>query len=560
MTRKAQVHVAAARSGFTLVEMLVAVGLVVLMMSLFAQIFVLATGSMQVHRGAGENDQRARAVFTILRNDLAHLTYQPLDADNKRGLRPLAPGDTPDSDRQQGYFYYSENDLNNDLDDVLQFTTLLSDDEPRYSGRAAVLDANIQANPNQPEGDDGQILVADGTGSSRAAEIAYFVRNGILYRRVLLIRQPLSSSYDSQPASGANGLGTHYLNAAYTGEFWQQFDYSAGYDIATGAVHINALGTAAPSGLDNANGTNVYALGLPWNRFGHNYCNRNFTPGNVNARAGHPREYVFDTSDANTLYYIGRFTQEETSDPDFDFPARLPTPNPMNPNDGLTVLNGSNVFDGTLEAYRGGSRQGEDILLSNVHGFDVKVWDDILGEFVDIGHNRTDSGNPVGIFNRRDPTRADIDSGNLNPSYGPRTPDVNPLTDPQNRIFDTWHTSVDMNGDGTGDPPPYRPKYNTANVPDWTADTDYALNTFVKSASAPSTVVFAVVIAGRSSNSAVPAWGSAKPGDRFVDNTVVWEARSVDIPLKAIQVTVRFLDVSSNQMRQVTLMHAFVRD
>src|SRR6476661_2311814 len=56
--------------GFTLVEMLVAVAVVVVMMSLFATIFQMATGAMQKQKGISENDQHVRLVVTMLRNDL----------------------------------------------------------------------------------------------------------------------------------------------------------------------------------------------------------------------------------------------------------------------------------------------------------------------------------------------------------------------------------------------------------------------------------------------------------------------------------------------------------
>src|SRR5262249_10464362 len=50
------------RAGFTLVEMLVAVALVIIMMTLFATIFQMATGAMQKQKGLSENDQRVRLV------------------------------------------------------------------------------------------------------------------------------------------------------------------------------------------------------------------------------------------------------------------------------------------------------------------------------------------------------------------------------------------------------------------------------------------------------------------------------------------------------------------
>jgi len=53
------------RAGFTLVEMLVAVAVVVVMMSLFAQIFQMATSSMSLQKGMAENDQRVRLVHSL---------------------------------------------------------------------------------------------------------------------------------------------------------------------------------------------------------------------------------------------------------------------------------------------------------------------------------------------------------------------------------------------------------------------------------------------------------------------------------------------------------------
>src|SRR5262245_18697896 len=81
------------RGGFTLVEMLVAVGLVVLMMVLFASIFQLATGTMTTQKGISENDQRVRLVVSALRGDL--LGYVDPQTGNaippRRSFRCLIP-------------------------------------------------------------------------------------------------------------------------------------------------------------------------------------------------------------------------------------------------------------------------------------------------------------------------------------------------------------------------------------------------------------------------------------------------------------------------------------
>ena len=129
------------RAGFTLIEMLISVTLVLVMMTLFAQIFGIATESMSTQRGIAENDQRARSVTTILRNDLDKRTF--------RYVMPYYVGEdttasvTPASARR-GYFYVSTNDPDDYLDDILQFTVdsqivVSSLDQTEYVGRASKL-------------------------------------------------------------------------------------------------------------------------------------------------------------------------------------------------------------------------------------------------------------------------------------------------------------------------------------------------------------------------------------------------------------------------------------
>ena len=66
------------RRGFTLVEMLVSVGLVVLMMSLFAFIFQVATGTMSRQRTISQNNQKVRLVANLLTSDLKKRTFRNL--------------------------------------------------------------------------------------------------------------------------------------------------------------------------------------------------------------------------------------------------------------------------------------------------------------------------------------------------------------------------------------------------------------------------------------------------------------------------------------------------
>ena len=127
------------REGFTLVEMLVSVTLVLLLITMFATIFQIATASMSKQRGISENDQRARVISTVVRKDFQHRTF--------RNVLPFYPGEdsatsaTSFSDRA-GYIYISTNNPYTGLDDLVQFTVsanVLSEDPDStpYFGRAA---------------------------------------------------------------------------------------------------------------------------------------------------------------------------------------------------------------------------------------------------------------------------------------------------------------------------------------------------------------------------------------------------------------------------------------
>jgi hypothetical protein len=86
-------------------------------------------------------------------------------------------------------------------------------------------------------------------------------------------------------------------------------------------------------------------------------------------------------------------------------------------------------------------------------------------------------------------------------SYGPRDPTG--INDPRNRVFDTWHPDLDGDGDPSNDlPPPFQPIERDA------------------------------------SGSPIPDPTTGNP---------------IPKRLLAIQITIRYLDISSNQLRQLTL-------
>ena len=159
------------RAGFTLIEMLVAVTLVLLMMVMFGEIFQIATSSVTKQRIMADNDQNVRTFVTVMRADLDKRTF--------RTLVPYFPGElsanpgTP-FEKRRGYFYISNNNITDGTDDVLQFTVdstvdLRNSDESPYYGHAVPLTGMAAANalaivldgPNvEPGGEVDMILLS----------------------------------------------------------------------------------------------------------------------------------------------------------------------------------------------------------------------------------------------------------------------------------------------------------------------------------------------------------------------------------------------------------------
>lgn len=530
------------RFGFTLIEMLVSAALTVLIMSLFAQVFALATGSITDQRNIARHDQKARVVAQSLNLDLAGRTFRQRESASglSLGIVPLVPGIPIDRARQRGYFYYSENDPRNNVDDVLQFTVDLrevdlrvgaGDDPPPTSfvGRATDIARSgalvarpvSSADTDQPEWDDGvgsrtnavgTLLPGNGQTQSPAAEVSYFVRGGNLYRRVLLLRDPANPASDGQPAAlgGAGPLMSLLKNVddgiqsvlpdSYLGGSWyNDFDVSAtryefdpegdgddtggpnrdgdgdGVSADTTAIYVHTLDS-----LDNVSGK--LPLGLPWHRFGHmpladrdvddNLATDFATAFELRDESNNP--YVNSISGANELLsyvagqpyeflkrgaatsertYIGRFTQGETSSPVFNFPdsvlaatghpyhtSVLELDDELADSDGSEASNQDPFLVDEFEA-AGMPREGEDLVLTNVLGFDVEIWDDVLAAYVDLGQNSTAGAfADGGVYTDSVPGVAAVGFQNASrkfSGYGPSIPSFN-------RVFDTWHPGTNQ--------------------------------------------------------------------------------------------------------------------
>jgi type II secretory pathway component PulJ len=452
------------RGGFTLVEMIVSVALVLMMMVLFAEIFQIASSSITAQRGISENDQRARMLTTLIQADLNKRTFQnliPFDPTEKPSATKLS-----DYRDRQGYLLISENDPNNDTDDLIQFTvnanitSKLLDTTPYY-GKATELGGNMLTHPNQPETDDAKIS-PDGTSISPYAEVCYFMRGGNLYRRTMLIRKPLDleTTNSSQPQTAGGQEFFDPANSLYSGNFWNDFDFSV-YRYGTPTAYANFHDI---SSLDNTTLEKpTFSLGRTRYRFGFNHA------------TGLPREFVDDADGAGQ--FIGRYTHQETSDPDFLYPQAPSTAggsNPMNPSSSSLVFN---RYTNVVSQYQSGSRRSEDLVLSNVVSFDIKLFDDAAGRFVDLGSSV---------------------ASDYQTSATPAYQNNNPVSAYQTNMYDTWHIEYDLdNADG---------------------DNDHAT--------------------GQESPPFRPVDGAGNPK-----------------PLKAVQITIRYIDETSQKLRQMTIVH-----
>ncbi len=208
------------RRGVTLVEMLVVVALVVLMMTILVQIFSAATGAISISRTNQELDANLRLLDATIRRDLGGIT-----------ARMTPPNDPKNG---TGYFEYIENSAADaqleDTDDSMAFTTKAPEGVP-FTGRFYVPLEVAGGGAIQPV-----------TITSDYAEVIYFLRNGNLYRRVLLIVPERQGSV-SNGAQATGGYTPPLFNNLPVS--WQgMHDVSARPGLGAETVpQLNTLGT-----------------------------------------------------------------------------------------------------------------------------------------------------------------------------------------------------------------------------------------------------------------------------------------------------------------------------
>ena len=358
------------RSAFTLIEVLVAMAVTLILMGIVVTIFGLLGDNVSKSRAAMEMSEQLRGVKQRLQADLAGLTattLPPLRPERDGGYLEIIEGPVgriENGDMRQAVTVQVPNENGNpdndtsvgDNDDFFMFTTR-SRGEP-FVGR--FYDATT-----------GTLT----TLQSPVAEIAWFLRGTTLYRRVLLVKP----SVTPQIAAMSN------LNSLTPKGFYANYDLSAHLEGGNFDLFDN---TTTLRLVANSLGD----LTKRENRFAH----RPRTTGDTKYYWPHEsREWGSVNSVRGRL---GLPTLQECSHPDWWTTAA--TPNPLNPfsstsNPALTLASTEfdawknpnpwaqvNTATGILTNFDTGSpRIGEDVILTNVLQFDVKVWDPLAPVF-----------------------------------------------------------------------------------------------------------------------------------------------------------------------------------
>ncbi len=337
----------AAARGFTLIEMLVATTLTLIMMAALVTIFGMVGDSVSNSRATLEMSERLRAAEATLQRDLSGITVT------------MHPPRRPEAN--EGYFEYIEGPIgvvagadpepvnsdlaapNNadttvgDFDDILMFTTR-SRDTP-FVGKCG---AN--------------------TVESQVAEIAWFVRGRTLYRRVLLVAPQVLSSLDT------NSDGVLDSSNDFGGNgFFYECDISA---------RPETYGGGETGWVPNS----LADLTKRENRFAHR----------VHATLD---QFPYD---ARRWGQLGLPTLRECSSSAWMSWTNVAAAPGVTAETQIDLWNDPHPWTevekvtGTLLNYQG-TRVAEDVILTNVIGFDVKAWDSDAPMLRGVNDNNTPS-------------------------------------------------------------------------------------------------------------------------------------------------------------------------
>ena len=522
------------RHGVTLLELLVATTLMLLIMGLLIyHVFGPVTEAVSNSRALLERSANNRVAVSVLQNDLSMATA------------PMSPPLTPEERR--GYFEYIEGPVGPRVRTIDVAFDSMAGPEVSLRKNDTTVGDNDDILMFTVGGVDAHFSGHGGSGNevieSSEAEIIYFVRGRTLYRRVLLIvpREELEFRMEGNYAI-LSGWG-----------FYNEYDVS---------VALNNLGYIEANSLQD--------LTRPERRFAHRPSTNNpsfpNTPRlNLNDNQANPEWGILgmptlrECSHANwraggvlptVSVSLGYYGGDDGLDSNGN-PVAFPDGTPLNRVDywrNPHPYNGLDAASGTLTDYQG-PRVTEDILMTDVIGFDVKIWDPLApvysldgsagdiavypgdpgyaralrsgtrisqGAYVDLGYglNSDIENEALSIF-----------SGHPHPDSGLYTASATGPIRNRIAVYDTWSTHYENDGIGND--------YATNGLDD---DTTPLLD--------------------ENGNG-----NKNDDGNGLVDDAAERETFApYEEPVSGIKITIRYFERNSKQVRETSVYHSFVPD
>jgi type II secretory pathway component PulJ len=486
---------AKATSGYTLVEILVATALSLILLGAVVRMFGDVGQSITDSRSMLEAADRLRLTAARLQQDLAGVTVTmspPRKPENNEGYFEYIEGPVGTTTHTAGTQMTAPTDVAfntdvsattkdstvGDFDDILMFTT-------RSTGQPFI--GRYNGNPIQ----------------SDVAEVAWFVRGRTLYRRVLLVSPavgpwtlPIYGFYTNNDISASIQNGNLVANTL--GDLTKRENRFA---HQTGGFPFSPYVSVAPW----TTGSNWLTLRLP------TLCECSFNKDNSHYwNAG-------NTLPNNTGMSL-------TSSGQFD---AWRNPLPYTELDRSTGAHSSYYTPGVPTT---GQRIADDVILTNVIGFDVKAWDPTyngnVGAYVDLGYNNIE-------YNHANYSANSALANGLSHLGHPRSGLAGTAATAATcvRVYDTY--SFHYENDGV--------RQNTA--PNTTgAVIDAATNGFDDNGNG---VIDDIVYTG-------------EPDGTRVDSGENETAPPYPIPLRGIQVKIRVFEPDSRQVREVTVVQDFL--
>ncbi len=315
------------RAGFTIVEILIAMGLTLILMGTAVTLFGLMTDSVANNRAMIETSDRMRFAVHRLRVDLQGVTAvmnPPLDPEDDLGYFEVRDGAgltlpgawNPDTSS-------ATDGTVGAMHDVIMFTSR-SNDEP-FIGR-----------------------FGGSTRESYVAEIAWFLRGTNLHRRALLVLPATIPDVASQ----VNYYATRDISAHWDGSNMVANSLS---DLTEPTKRFARLNTGGTYGIDHWGILNLPTLretsSPSWSVGTYNGVNSSSAP-----------------SAGNIDYWNAPFTWLNGSG------------TPITP----AIIDSQT---GTLNGRDDGSRFAEDIILTNVINFNVQLWREGDSDYTNIDYN-----------------------------------------------------------------------------------------------------------------------------------------------------------------------------